>query len=153
VIVLLLLFPQRVYCAEYIEINFIEFDELGSHWFSYIEIPSDSETHISVRANVALNYLFVLDKPNIFPYPPGIQVLNIHLIECHLIASLYIPAGSYGGTMLERIYLGQILKTLLNLDGVSRVSIIADTPEGLNIREERIWAELFYGITSPCNPL
>ena len=146
VVVVLLLFPQRVYCAEYIEVNFIQFDECGNHRLEYLKIPPEPQAHVTARANAALTYLFALDKPNTFPYPEDTHVLSIRLTECHLTVSLYIPQGSFGGSMLERIYLGQILKTLLNLDGVSKVSIIADTPEGLNVREKSAWAELFHGI-------
>jgi len=147
VIILLLIFPQRVYCAEqHIEVNFIKFDEYGNHWFEQKKIPATPEAHTSIHANTALNYLFTLDKHNIFPYPQGVHVLSIHFTECHLVVSLYFPKGSYGGAMLERIYLGQILKTLLNLDGIERVSIIADTPEGLIVREESSWRPLLYGI-------
>ena len=146
VIVLLLLFPQRVYCAQRLTISFIEYDGYGSHWFSQKEVPADSYLHLFARANAVLDYLFALDKPNIYAYPDGIQILRTHFLRGHLTVELYIPQASFGGTMLERIYLGQILKNLLGLDGVDRVSIIADTPEGLNVHEMCSWYELFDGI-------
>jgi len=151
VIAVLLLFPQRVYCASNVNISFIEYDEYGNHWFSRMEIPINSRLHIYEQTNAALSYLFALDKPTIYPYPSGIHLIETHYIEGYLAVFLYIPHASFGGSMLERIYLGQILKTLLDLDGVEKVSIIADTPKGLNVREKRSWHELFYGIVATCD--
>ena len=148
VIVILLLFPQRVYCAENLKINFIEYDEYGNHWFSQKGIGVSSRAHLFARVNATLYYLFALDYDNIYPYPSGIRMRRAHYLQGHLTVELYIPKASFGGSMLERIYMGQILKNLLSLDGVDKVSIAADTPEGLNVREKSSWLELFYGIIS-----
>ena len=148
-IVVLLLFPQRVYCAgslERPEISFIEYDECGNHWFSQKEIRTDSRVHLFARVNAVLGYLFALDEPNIYPFPEGVQIQRKHYLRGHLTVEIYFPEASFGGSMLERIYLGQILKNLLSLDGVEKVSIIADTPGGLNVREKSSWQELFDGI-------
>ena len=149
VIIMLLLFPQRVYCADNInemKISFVEFGEYDNHWFSYVKMPLNSQMLKSCQAIAATNYLLALDKPNIYPHPSDIHLLDAFYRNGHLSIHIYVPKGSYGGTMLERIYLGQILKTLLNINGVEKVSIIADTPEGLNVRAQTSWYELFAGI-------
>ena len=149
VIIMLLLFPQRAYCADdinWMKISFVEFDEYDNHWFSYIKMPLNPQVCTACQAISATNYLLALEKPNIYPYPYDIQVLGAFYRNGHISIHIYIPKGAYGGTMLERIYLGQILKTLLNINGVEKVSIISDAPEGLYVREETSWHGLFAGI-------
>lgn len=149
VIAALLLFPQRVYCAENVNVSFIKYDAYGEHRLVQrsIEPAMRAHNHIFSRANAALSYLFALAGPGVYTYPEGIQILDMHYLRGHLSITLSDEfAGFGGGSALERIYLGQILKTLLELDGVEKVSIMANTPEGLNVRENNSWHELFIGI-------
>jgi len=143
----LLLFPQRAYCAGAVKISFVEYDEYGNHWFleKYVELGVHG--HLFARVETALNALFSLELPNIFPYPKGIEIVDIYYKHGHLTVAFSDEFGNFsGGSMLERIYLGQVLKTLLNIEGVEKVSIIADTPEGISIKESVSWHELMYGI-------
>lgn len=153
----LLIFPQRVYCtdilkngvnSDYLKISFVEYDYLyGNHWFSEKYIEIGPHRHLFAKVETALGALFSLDLPNGFPYPEGIQIVDIYYIHGHLTVAFSEEfAGFGGGSMLERIYLGQILKTLLNIDGVEKVSIKADTPEGIRIKERCSWYELMDGI-------
>jgi len=143
----LFLFPQRVYCAETITISFIEFDEEGNNSFSQKEAPPGLHNHLFAQVNTALEALFSLDLTNIYPYPEGVKITGLHYLRGHLSVALSDEIAAFGGgSMLERIYLGQILKTLLHLEGVEVVSIIANTPEGIRVQNSSCWYELMYAI-------
>jgi len=149
VLAALVMFPQRAYCAQSLAISFVEYDDEGGHSLSRQLVEPESHKHLFMAVNAVLDALFSLDLPNTYPYPEGIQVLSTHYIRGHLTVTVSDEIAAFGGgSMLERIYLGQMLKTLLDIEGVERVSIIANTPEGISVRESGCWRELMNGVVS-----
>ena len=144
---ILLLLPQTLYCSDSLNVRYIVYDDEGGHTFRQKPVDLPPYASLFTRVNTVLSALFSLDMPDIYPYPEGVQVLRLHYIRGHLTVTLSDEIAAFGGgTMLERIYLGQILKNLLYIDGVDVVSIKANTPEGLSVREGTCWSELLYGI-------
>jgi len=143
----LFIFPQRAYCANALKVSFVEYDEYGNLWFAEKFLEPDSHRHLFAKVDTALGALFSLGLPNTFPYPEGIQIIDIHYMHGHLTVAFSDEFGDFGGgSMLERIYLGQVLKTLLNIEAVEKVTIIANTPEGISVSGSSSWHELMDGI-------
>jgi len=152
-LILVLLFPQKAYCGENIDLSFVEYDNTGRFFWHVVELEEPSP-HIRGRIENALNSLFTYQADNIYAYPENISILSIHYLYAHVIVNLSAEINNFhGGSMVETIYLGQIIKTLLDIKGIEKVTLLIDslsgnTPEGIVIKEVSSWQGLMEGITT-----
>jgi spore germination protein GerM len=132
-IVLLLIFPQRVYCSELssteYDIHRIFFDENGeNHWF--LERITVCGNDVLVVAEEVLNTLFKDSCVNTYSYPEGTVILNASLLEGHITVDISPEIRAYGGGYTENILVNQIIRTLFGLPGVSKITLLVDGRTG-----------------------
>ena len=150
-LLLLLLFPQKAYCGENISLSFIEYDDLGNFNWRSVTTDISPAPHIRARLENTLNTLFTYQGKNIYTYPENISVRSIHYLFGCVTLDLSPEFNNFGGgSSLEGIYLGQIVKTLLDIEGVEKVTLLVDgltgnTPEGIVVKEVYSWQELTEG--------
>lgn len=152
VIIILLIFPQKAYCSDSIQISHMEYDADGSHsWKAeYIEINDDS--YLFERVEIALYYLINRHSGgNSYPYGENIDILSLSYSYGCITVDLSEEFNGYGGgSFLEQVYLAQIAKTLLDMEGIEKVTLLVDgllanTAEGIAVKEVISWQELMDG--------
>jgi len=157
-ILIILLFPQKAYCGHSSALSYIKYDALGDLSWYTVENSLPNAPHIKMRIESSLTSLFNGNYPGTYTYPENISVLSINYLFGHISINLSGEFGNFGGgSMLETIYLTQIVKTLLDIEGVEKVTLLVDgltgnTPEGIVIKEVSSWQELTEGIIMKTEP-
>ena len=150
-LILTLLFPQKAYCNENLTLSLVEYNELGELNWRSVEAAPLSSSHIRARIESTLKALLAYEAQNVYIYPQNISILSIRYLFGCVSIDLSDDFNDFGGgSMVEQIYLAQIVKTLLDIEGVEKVTLLIDgqignTTEGIVIREVNSWQELMEG--------
>jgi spore germination protein GerM len=148
-IALLLCFPQRAHAVNTHNAYYLIFDDQGVN--SWVFTPGINGQDTEDIASGLLHELFSIDRADAYAYPEGTGLLSAYMTNGHLALDITLGNRGYGGAYIERVYILQMLRTVLSLDTVSSVTITVDGDihgfcEGTVVREVVSWLEWTEGV-------
>ena len=148
---LILIFPQKAYCSENLTLSLVEYNDLGELSWHVAQAALPPSNHMRARVEGSLAALLNYEAQNVYTYPKNISILSVHYLFGCVSIDLSADFNDFGGgSMVEQIYLAQIVKTLLDIEGVEKVTLLLDglignTAEGIAVKEVYSWQELMEG--------
>lgn len=136
-IILFLVTSSNVYAGGMQNFFYIKYDGEKEVWVEEELNLGDVDTEYE-KAYVVISNLFSVEGTSFIP--KDIKILDTYLLEDCIVLNVSKDINNYGGTYYEKRLIAQIVKNILGIEGVNKVTLLIDGEdvslnEGIFIRE------------------